>query len=1004
MKRKRTTQSALLNPRALIPILLCTAAAGLMLSGTLLAFFRPEAPAKISQRTLTFAERVAYQRMIEEVYWRHRIWPKERPDLKPSLDAVVSQAQLEKKVTDYLRKSQALEDYWQRPITADQLQAEMNRMASHTKQPEVLRELFEALGNDPFVIAECLARPVLAERTLATVTSVNESWVAKQKTQVPATMAAVSAKYTLPVIATPSGGCIDNNWTPTNTTNAPDARTLPTAVWTGSEMIVWGGWIGSPLNTGGRYNPSTDSWTATSMVNAPSARADHTAVWTGSEMIVWGGTNGVPNKLATGGRYNPSTDTWTPTSTTNVPEARNYHTAVWTGTEMIVWGGQGPNGFFNDGARYNPSTDSWTAINTTNAPEARINHTAVWTGSEMVVWGGVPVSGPWLNTGGRYNPSTDTWTATSLTNVPAGRQYHTAVWTGSEMIVWGGFNGISFPDGLNTGGRYNPSTDSWTATSTINAPDPRYWDSAVWTGSEMIVWGGYDYPINNSFDNGGRYNPSTDTWTATSTTGAPQGRSNHIAVWTGSQMIVWGGNGCSGYLNTGGRYCAGGLTPTPTPTPTASPTPVSGCIDDTWAATSTVNAPDSRDGHTAVWTGSEMIVWGGENSSHVPVNTGGRYNPATDSWTATTATNAPSARVGHTAVWTGTEMTVWGGFSSPSETNTGAKYNPTDDSWIPTSTVNAPTARQNHTAVWTGSEMIVWGGYGCGGNCNLNSGGRYNPTTNTWTPTSTLNVPSARWDHTAVWTGSEMIVWGGTDAIPNHTYLHTGGRYNPATDSWMPTSVMNVPLGRIGHTAVWTGSDMIVWGGVDETFNEANTGGRYNPNTDGWTATSLADAPLPRAGHTAVWTGSEMIVWSGYMGSPCANGHRDSGGRYEPTTDSWTSTSTANAPEARDSHTAVWTGGQMIVWGGEDIHTVFLNTGGKYCAQAPPTPTPTPTATASPTPTPTATFTPTPTPTATATATPTLTSTPTPTATPRATSTPRLNPTPRSRPTPPPRP
>ena len=36
-------------------------------------------------------------------------------------------------------------------------------MAQHTKQPEMLRELFEALGNDPFVIAECLARPVLTE-------------------------------------------------------------------------------------------------------------------------------------------------------------------------------------------------------------------------------------------------------------------------------------------------------------------------------------------------------------------------------------------------------------------------------------------------------------------------------------------------------------------------------------------------------------------------------------------------------------------------------------------------------------------------------------------------------------------------------------------------------------------------------------------------------------------------------------------------------------------------
>src|SRR5437667_3369705 len=119
------------------------------------------------QRTmLTLADRVAYQRAIEEVYWRHRIWPKERPDPKPSLDEVMPPAQLEKKVADYLRDSQALEDYWQRPLTAEQLQAEMDRMARHTKQPEVLRELFEALGNDSFVIAECLARPALADRLL----------------------------------------------------------------------------------------------------------------------------------------------------------------------------------------------------------------------------------------------------------------------------------------------------------------------------------------------------------------------------------------------------------------------------------------------------------------------------------------------------------------------------------------------------------------------------------------------------------------------------------------------------------------------------------------------------------------------------------------------------------------------------------------------------------------------------------------------------------------------
>src|SRR5205823_2979829 len=168
MQKKSISSSGFVHSRVLIGLLLCAATACFILipirSG--LAFLHPQGPSNAPQGTLTFEERVSYQRAIEDVYWRHRIWPKERPDPKPSLDAVMSHAQLEKKVADYLRDSQALEDYWQMPITAEQLQAEMERMASHTKQPEVLRQLFAALGNDPLVIAECLARPVLAERLI----------------------------------------------------------------------------------------------------------------------------------------------------------------------------------------------------------------------------------------------------------------------------------------------------------------------------------------------------------------------------------------------------------------------------------------------------------------------------------------------------------------------------------------------------------------------------------------------------------------------------------------------------------------------------------------------------------------------------------------------------------------------------------------------------------------------------------------------------------------------
>src|SRR5947199_8512183 len=135
MKKKHTTQfvrvrrslgeGGFFSPRALLALIVCSAAACSVLAGALLGFFHLEAPNQASQRALTFAERVSYQRAIEEVYWRHRIWPKERTDRKPSLDPVMSQAPLQRKVQDCVRTCQAQDVHWQRPLSEEQLQAEM---------------------------------------------------------------------------------------------------------------------------------------------------------------------------------------------------------------------------------------------------------------------------------------------------------------------------------------------------------------------------------------------------------------------------------------------------------------------------------------------------------------------------------------------------------------------------------------------------------------------------------------------------------------------------------------------------------------------------------------------------------------------------------------------------------------------------------------------------------------------------------------------------------------
>jgi hypothetical protein len=97
-----------------------------------------------------------------------------------------------------------------------------------------------------------------------------------------------------------------------------------------------------------------------------------------------------------------------------------------------------------------------------------------------------------------------------------------------------------------------------------------------------------------------------------------------------------------------------------------------------WSPVTVIGAPEARTEHTAVWSDTEMIVWGGHDGNSITKDSGGRYDPAGDGWLLVTQTGAPSPRSSHTAVWTGTRMIVWGGdFAGP--LGTGAIYDPRFD-------------------------------------------------------------------------------------------------------------------------------------------------------------------------------------------------------------------------------------------------------------------------------------------------------------------------------------
>ena len=82
-------------------------------------------------------------------------------------------------------------------------------------------------------------------------------------------------------------------------------------------------------------------------------------------------------------------------------------------------------------------------------------------------------------------------------------------------------NSASYPAGL-PGAPCGPIDNTWDNGILDDLPDPVTEAAAVWTGSLMVIWGGRSE--SNYRITGGRYDPATDTWTPTSTTNAPSRR------------------------------------------------------------------------------------------------------------------------------------------------------------------------------------------------------------------------------------------------------------------------------------------------------------------------------------------------------------------------------------------------------------------------------------------------------------------------------------------------
>lgn len=300
------------------------------------------------------------------------------------------------------------------------------------------------------------------------------------------------------------------------------------------------------------------------------------------------------------------------------------------------------------------------------------------------------------------------------------------------------------------------------------------------------------------------------------------------AAWSGKEALIFGGDRkpYPEYRNDGIRV-----------------DPVTGAV----RPMSLDGTPEWRTDCLAAWTGSGLLVWGGQGvGPQHPAANGARYNPALDRWTAMASGGQPDPLDYPAGVWTGNALVVLSGFLELDTTGQGqrsGRYDPAKDAWSPIApdpALDFDWGAYGSVVAWTGSEIIAW--------VDLRSAsGRYDPATDSWHPMSTTGAPDcAGCQESGVRDGQELLVWSDTSGAAS---------YDPATDSW---SALPAPAGSYSALA-WTGRHVLLLGGKPARY------WLFDPGDRTYTAVPRGCDPVSTDPELALGTGNGVLIWGDYQ-------------------------------------------------------------------------------------------------------------------------------------------
>lgn len=343
-----------------------------------------------------------------------------------------------------------------------------------------------------------------------------------------------------------------------------------------------------------------------------------------------------------------------------------------------------------------------------------------------------------------------------------------------------------------------------------------------------------------------------------------------------------------------------------------------------------------RSSAVGVWTGTQMLVWGGASGRDGTVlhADGATYDPSAKSWSGMPA-GPLSARAQAASVWTGKSVFIWGGNMDPDgKTATdGALYTPADQSWtrVPTAPV---TDYGEVRAFWTGRLVVLlstppwdgkppWEGRGA----DRVTAQSYDPATNSWTKLPDLRPPAEHPVSFAVdvGAGNEIYVWSlwsFTTPIAQDSYTTTAGieSYTLQVDErrWVSND-LTLADRMVSSTPLWTGREIIlpatsVWIGVGRGPIRTNVSGvMLDPATS--STRPIRHGPVDDLHAQYLWTGAALLGFNTGTETSDANGQVYPGraAAWDPIANTWMQL--PNAPFFASEPVAVWTGTSLLIWG-----------------------------------------------------------------------------------------